>query len=190
MLHPGYLVNQKETKMSLNEYASIFQLIANVVTAIGLPFAIITFLFQKQKENKAELENTFHQLDESYVSFMQLCLANPDLDIFGIAVEDGYHPTKEQLRREHAIFGILISLFERAHVMFRDKSQEFRVYQWLGWVEYMKSYCYRTNFIREWNNIGHQFDKQFNEFMERLIEETISARKEIQPTPKIGSTDL
>ena len=125
--------------MSLNEYVNIFQLIANIVTAIGLPFAIIAFLLQKKKENQVESENTFHQLDESYVSFMQLCLANPDLDIFGSAIEGGYHPTDEQLRREHAIFGILISLFERAHVMFRDKTQEFRMNQWLGWIEYMKS---------------------------------------------------
>ena len=125
--------------MSLNEYVNIFQLIANIVTAFGLPFAIIAFLLQKKKENQVESENTFHQLDETYVSFMQLCLANPDLDIFGNAIEGGYHQTDEQLRREHAIFGILISLFERAHVMFRDKTQEFRMNQWLGWIEYMKS---------------------------------------------------
>jgi len=163
--------------MSLEEYSNIFQLIANIVTAIGLPFAIATFIYQKKKESDAEKENTFHQLDESYVSYMQLCLVNSDLDIFGNAIEEDYDPTEEQLRREHAIFGILISLFERAHVMFHDKSQELRQHQWLGWVEYMKSYCYRSNFIREWRNIGSQFDIQFYEFMEKLIEETELANK-------------
>ena len=155
----------------MDEYANLFQMIANIVTAVGFPFAIIIFVFQKKKENKAEEESAFHQLDESYVSFMKLCLANSDLDVFGDEIGECYIPTEEQLRREHAIFGILISLFERAHVMFRDKSQEFRQSQWSGWVEYMKSYCRRSNFVREWEIIGKQFDVQFYEFMEQLIQE-------------------
>ncbi|MDH5178239.1 MAG: hypothetical protein OEZ39_16910 [Gammaproteobacteria bacterium] len=170
--------------MNTNEYMNFFQALANIVTTVGLPFAIATFIFQKTKDHKTEEDNAFHQLDESYVSFMKLCLANPDLDVFGKAIEKDYEPTEEQIRREDAIFSILISLFERAHVMFRNKSEDFRQSQWLGWIEYMKSYCCRPNFLRQWKNIGNQFDLQFYTFMEKLIEEETLAGDTLQITPE------
>ncbi|MBU0908483.1 MAG: hypothetical protein KKA54_09885 [Proteobacteria bacterium] len=161
--------------MNFDESIKIFELLSYIVTTIGLPFAIGTFIFQKRNEHKAEEENTFHQLDESYVSFLQLCLQHPDLDIFCPPIGNTYKPTEEQLRREHAVFGILISLFERAYFMFRDKSPEFRRSQWRGWVEYMECYSYRANFEREWNKIGSQFDKEFQTFMQNLVEKTKAA---------------
>ena len=164
--------------MNLDELIRIFELFSYIVTVFGLPFAIGTFIFQKRKERKVEEENTFHQLDESYVAFLQLCLQHPDLDIFYPPIGSSYKPTNEQLRREHAVFCILISLFERAYVMFNDKSPEYRGAQWSGWVQYMESYCYRSNFEREWEMVGEQFDVQFYEFMQNLIKKTKESNKE------------
>lgn len=169
--------------MSFDASIKLFEFLSAFVTTVGLPFAIGTFILQKRKDQKSEEENTFHQLDESYVSFLQLCLANPDLDIFSPPIGETYKPSEEQLRREHAIFGILISLFERAHVMFRGKSSEFRGSQWDGWVEYMGSYCYRANFEQVWERIGSQFDKQFYDFMQKLIEQSKAAHAKKSSSP-------
>lgn len=158
----------------MEELTKIFQLLSSAVTTIGFPFAIGTFILQKKKEKEAEEDNTFHQLDESYVFFQQLCLEHPDLDIFDPPIGEKYKPTEEQIRRESALFCIQISMFERAHVMFRNKSSKFRKTQWEGWVEYMRSYSYRTNFIREWNKIGSQFDKEFYNFMNSLVDNSIA----------------
>jgi hypothetical protein len=166
--------------MDLSSYSNTIQIIANAVTAVGLPLAIVTFILQKVKENRMEEEKTFHQLDESYIEFMKICLSNSDLDIFGTAIKEKYEPTEEQLRREQAIFGILISLFERAHVMFRDKSSDFRQDQWHGWIEYIKFYSNRQNFIREWNKIGYQFDRLLYKFMQEIISESKEANKRLQ----------
>ena len=162
--------------MEFDKLLMISELISYVVTSISLPLAIYTFVLQKQKDKESDEEKTFHQLDESYVSFLELCLNHPDLDVFDLPTSKSYSPTEDQLRREQAIFGILISLFERSHVMFRDKSPDFRGAQWDGWVKYIKSYCYRPNFERVWDKIGDQFDSEFYEFMKKLIIETKSAK--------------
>ncbi len=156
----------------MDEWVGIFELLSYVVATIGFPFAIATYIVQKKKDRAFEEESTFHHLDESYISFQQLCLEHPDLDIFDPPFGEAYEPSEEQLRRESAIFAIQISMFERAFVMFRNKSEEFRASQWSGWVEYIKSYCGRANFVREWEKIGPQFDCDFHRFMNTLIEES------------------
>lgn len=146
-------------------------ILTSLVTIIGLPLALYSFRRQKQKDKEFEEEKTFHQLDESYVSFLQLAIQHPDLDIFDPPIGKNYSPTDEQLRREHAIFGILISLFERSFLMFKDQSEKYKDSQWSGWVEFIKSYSYRENFKSVWNKIGHQFDSEFCKFMDHLINE-------------------
>jgi len=155
--------------MDVEYFSAIFNLLSSVVTAFGLPFAIATFIYQKRKEQKASESDTFDQLDDAYVSFLRLCLDNADLDIFDKPIGKNYHPTDEQLRREGVIFAILISLLERAHMMFKDQSHEFRHSQWEGWVHYAKTYISRENFLREWNKIGHTFDKEFYSFMKDMV---------------------
>lgn len=162
----------------------ILELASLLITTFGLPGAVIMFFYQRHQEQRAAEGHTFDQLDESYVSFLQLCLKNPDIDIFGRPLEGTYRPTADQLRREEAAFGILISMFERAHVMFRDHEHDFRQAQWDGWVKYMKSYCYRANFQREWVRVGSQFDQDFYLFMQGLVE--AGPQAEAPPPPSIG----
>ena len=161
----------------MEQLLKIFELASYVVTVVGLPVAIATFLIQKRKDRAAEEEKTFHQLDDSYILFQKLCLDHPDLDIFDPPIGESYKPNEEQIRRESAIFGIQISMFERAHIMFRDKSKDFRANQWAGWEEYIKSYCYRHNFQREWKKIGSQFDKVFYKYMDSLMGDAVQGKE-------------
>ena len=77
----------------------ILELASLLITTFGLPAAVIMFFYQRHQERRAAESNTFDQLDESYVSFLELCLQNPDLDIFSSPINGGYEPTGDQLRR-------------------------------------------------------------------------------------------
>ncbi len=151
---------------SVNQW---LQLIAHLVTIAGVPIAICLFYAEKRKERTEREEKTFGELDDKYVEFMQLCLNHPDADMFE-REQESQSPTDEQLNVEHALFGVLISLFERAFVMFKDQDSHFRVRQWDGWVLFMKSYSPRKSFQRVWNAIGPQFDSEFVVFFNALIE--------------------
>lgn len=141
------------------------QLIAHLITIAGVPVAIYLFYSEKLKERREREEQTFSELDDKYVEFMQLCLEYPDADVFETEKES---PTDAQLNNEHALFAVLISLFERASVMFKGQHSDFRKRQWNGWVLFMESYARRKSFRRVWDAIGEQFDTEFVAFLNTL----------------------
>jgi hypothetical protein len=142
--------------MDVNDLNDYLQVFAHLTTIAGVPTGIWLYYTEKQKEReagekerKAREEKTFDELDDKYVEFMQLCLQHTDVDVFDPPLGDEYNPNPAQLRAEHALFAILISLFERAFVMFEYQELAFRQRQWDGWESLMKAYCYRKAFRRE-----------------------------------------
>lgn len=108
-------------------------------------------------------------LIQAYVDFLKLCLEHPDLDVFETPVTTEYHPDASQLRHEHAIFAVLISLFEKVHYLFEVQGQGIQQRQKYGWYLFMKSYAGRPNFRSVWDKIGIQFDLEFQEFFNTEI---------------------
>src|SRR5581483_12235287 len=87
-----------------------------VVEIFGLPFAIFVFLLEQRKERQNEAEEIFQRLSDEYREFLKLVLDNADLHLLR---REGapQNLTDEQKERRFAIFGILISLFERAYLL-------------------------------------------------------------------------
>src|SRR5215204_3615657 len=93
-----------------------FELASYIVTIIGLPFAIIIFVLEQRKERRNEDEEIFQRLSDEYREFLKLVLDNSDLQL--LRREGAQREfTAEQKERRFAIFGILISLFERAYLL-------------------------------------------------------------------------
>lgn len=154
------------------------EFLAYLVTIGGVPCAIGVFILEKRRERREREGKAFADLDQAYVDFQKLCLEHPDLDVFEDPASTTHNPDSLQQRREHAIFSVLISLFERVFILFEGHSSEFRQRQWKGWVTFMRSYTGRTNFRRVWDAIGGQFDARFYEFVaNELIRDDPRARK-------------
>jgi len=60
---------------------------------------------------------------------------------------------------------LLVSIFERAFLMYYDHEDSVRQRQWSGWHAYIRDYCKRANFRDAWLDIGEQFDTDFHVFM-------------------------
>jgi hypothetical protein len=146
--------------LEAGQYATTF---AGILTAIWL-------YYREQRRARARSEDeAFDQLDAAYVQFMQLCMANPDLDIHESPRNDAVDTSASMELAEQAAFAILISLFERVFLAFAHQHAEFRQRQWGGWVMFMKSYVYRDNFKKNWIRIGRQFDVKFQRFIGELM---------------------
>lgn len=147
----------------------VLQLIAHLVTIGGVPIAIYMYRAQKLRERREREELVFDELGDKYEEFMQLCLRHPNADVFAGA-EESEPSSQLQLNVEHALFAVLISLFERAYLMFKDQHAAHRERQWAGWVLFMESYVIRRSFQRVWNAIGLQFDSEYVAFLNNLIQ--------------------
>lgn len=117
-----------------------------VVTIIGLPLAIVVFMFEQRRNRQNEEEEIYQRLSDEYTEFLKLVLANPDLQLLrkGTLVAP---LTEEQQERKTALFNILISLFERAYLLvYEDHMNRQNQRLWQSWEDYMREWCERRDF--------------------------------------------
>lgn len=139
------------------------------VVIVGLPLALLQYRRKTLKEQSDREYGTYNALDEKYLEFLQLCYANPRLDVFDIPDEQSLILEPTEVKQELIAFTMLISMFERAFLMYHDQQDSIRERQWSGWHAYIRDYCRRKNFRRAWPFAGGQFDTDFQAFMESEI---------------------
>ena len=86
-----------------------------LVTIVGLPFAIGVYIHDRRRERQNDEEEIFLRLSDEYADFMRLVIDNADLHLLSPAAKGPL--SEEQQERKHALFAILVSLFERAYVL-------------------------------------------------------------------------
>ncbi|TCJ14720.1 hypothetical protein EZJ19_09055 [Parasulfuritortus cantonensis] len=123
-----------------------WELLSYVVTVVGLPFAIVVFLWEQRKERLADEEELHQRLSAAYTDFLKLVLDNADLQL--LRRQPGELPlSDEQQERRFALFGILISIFEQAFVMvYEPAMSRQRQRLWQNWADYIEDWCARPDF--------------------------------------------
>ena len=122
-----------------------------IVTIVGLPLAIGVYFYDRRRDQQTDEEEIFLRLSDEYADFMRLVIDNADLHLLSPAAK-GEHPeghklSEEQLVRKHALFAILVSLFERAYVLvYEDDMSRQQARLWQSWEDYMHEWCQREDF--------------------------------------------
>lgn len=160
----------EETKLYL-------EIATYITTLLGIPAAIYVYLQEKKKARKEREYGTYNALDDKYIEFLNLCLDNTDLDIYHIEREELDNYSTEQVSREIIIFEILISILERAFLMYRDQSSKIKKEQWEGWNAYMEDWLQRENFQRAWKKLGYQWEDNFVKHMNKIYDKVLSESK-------------
>jgi len=146
------------------------ELLSYVVTIIGLPFAIIVFLIEQRKERQNEEEEIFQRLSDEYREFLKLVLDNADLQLvrrekLQLELSD------EQKERRFVIFGILISLFERAYLLVYEKDMDKQAQRlWQSWEDYMREWVRRDDFRNALPQLLEGEDEDFTKYIRQLAD--------------------
>lgn len=147
-----------------------WELASFVVTALGLPVAIVFFAWEQRKERDNEEEEQYQLLSNAYVDFLKIVLAHPDLQLR--TNEPLANPTPEQRERMLVIFDMLISLFERAYlVAYKKKMGEEEARRWNSWDDYMREWCMREDFHNALPLLLRGEDPEFQEYIRRVAHE-------------------
>lgn len=123
-----------------------WELLSYVVTVVGFPFAIVVYLMDRRKERLNDEEEVHQRLSDEYTGFLKLVLDNSDLHLLrpptkNLPLDEG------QKERRLAIFGILISIFERAYILvYEDDMNKQQRRLWMSWEDYMREWCRREDF--------------------------------------------
>jgi hypothetical protein len=122
-----------------------WELLSYVVTTIGLPLAIVVFIYEQKKERDNEDEEVYQLLSDNYQDFLKIALGHPDLHLF--SPEETQELNDEQRERRLIIFNMLISLFERAYLLLYEPNMAAKHQRrWLSWEDYMREWCRREDF--------------------------------------------
>ncbi len=147
-----------------------WELLSYIVTVVGLPLAIVTFILEQRKERENEDEEVYQLLADNYTDFLKLVMANPDLQLRSHA---GTLPlSAEQEERKLVLFEILISLFERAYLLAYDSDMRGkRLRRWMSWEDYMREWCLREDFRQQLPRLLIGEDADFVAYITRIAGE-------------------
>ncbi len=144
-----------------------WELLSYVVTVIGLPLAIVVFVYEQRKERNNEEEEVYQLLSDNYQEFLKIALENPDLRLF--SNEATLALSAEQQERMFIIFSMLISLFERAYLLlYEDDMKEKQLRRWRSWEDYMAEWCSRADFRDTLPALLRGEDPAFAAYINRL----------------------
>ena len=147
-----------------------WEIASYVVTALGLPVAILFFAWEQRKERDNEEEEQYQLLSDAYNDFLKVVLDHPDLQLR--SNEPLENPTAEQRERMLVIFDMLISLFERAYlVAYKPVMAETEKRRWNSWDDYMREWCRREDFHNALPLLLRGEDPEFQEYIRRIAAE-------------------
>jgi hypothetical protein len=152
--------------MGINELAQVCQILYYIALSLTGPLALFGFLSAKRKEQQQREDGTYQSLDEKYLEYQKLCLQHPELDVFDYPHTNARELTNLEKKQELIMFTILVSLFERAFIMYRDHTESVRKKQWSGWETYIEEFGKRPNFREAWKTIGEMFDTDFQQYVQ------------------------
>lgn len=145
--------------------------VLNFTQLIGIPVAILLYINNKRKERRDKDFGTYDSLDDKYIDYLRLCLEHPTLDVADIPrPQVAAAVTPEQRQAELIMFSILVSIMERAYLMYKDRSYKVREKQWEGWNDYIKDWLKRPNFREALLvQLLPGFDERFVAYVEDLM---------------------
>ncbi|MBK8166709.1 MAG: hypothetical protein IPK64_12270 [bacterium] len=161
--------------MPLADVSTLTGILANVANILGVPIAIIVLINDRRRARADREAQTYQALQSEYSSFLQLCLAHPDLRIHDFCEPTPPPPlTAAQTARRMVALEILVSMFESAYFLYHHgQSTSFKARQWTGWNAFMRDWAARPDFREAWAvHLGAQFDAGFIEHMDGLIRES------------------
>ena len=152
------------------------ELASYVVTVIGLPGAIYVFIHEQRKERDAEEEEIHQRLSDDYVEFLRLVLDHADLQLLrrhGGQIELSH----EQQERRDVLFGILVSIFERAYLLVYEDDMPRKTRRlWQSWEDYMREWCRREDFRAALPELLRGEDEEFCALIGRIAAEESGRR--------------
>jgi hypothetical protein len=144
-----------------------WELLSYIVTVVGLPLAIIVFVFEQRKERLNEEDAVFESISEKYQEFLKVVLDHPDLHLFSMAKTPALND--DQRERMMVLFSMLIALFERAYVMmYEDGLSGAKLRRWRSWEDYMHEWCAREDFREQLDGLLLGEDPEFCNYIRKL----------------------
>lgn len=171
---------KKKTKFWLNkEYHDTLEFLHKLVFAVGIPISIYTFLYTHHVETENHQISVYDNTDRKFWEYEMLAMKYPHLGLTEASntdvklkhlIKPDSALTSEDKAIARDILNLLISMYERAYIIYSDESSEFKKRQWAGWKIGLNRWLKNEKFISAWKNNGQDYDTEFQKYVNGLFQ--------------------
>lgn len=156
-------------------YREELQVLAAVITALGIPVAIAGLLVTRSHERWRRGTTVYKEITRDYADLVRTCLLHPDLGVLDEAAmfetldirpDD---PDIATHRRKWLLYNLAITDIEAAFLSLRDGPARLRRKQWAGWQDWALDFLEQPEFRSVWKAVGPSFDSDFYATMTKLM---------------------
>ena len=170
-------------------WLEVFEFSFYAVETFALPFAIIVYVIERRKERQAAEEELYQRLSDEYMTFLKLVLDNSDLRLLHKS-GSRRELSAEQLERRFTVFGILVSIFERAYILvYEEKMARQTRRLWSSWEDYMREWCRNDDFRVSLPELLQGEDPDFQAHILHIAAATKPAGRN-KPAPAEGKLEM
>lgn len=144
-------------------FIEFFELLSYIATVIGIPLAIVTFVYQERKERQNEQEEIYDKLMDHYAEIQEKLFEYPELDMHS---EES--PDPETKRRQYILYEMLISVFERSYILLAVEKDPAYQRMWNSWVDYIREWLNKPNFVAALPRLMKGEDPDFVAYIAKL----------------------
>lgn len=175
---PRETAGVKEAWYQNKKLVAALALVQQVIVILGVPVALYTYIDTKSKERTESQLATYEKLDDRYWTYEKLALEHVGLDVSDAGTSDeGLSQllipreklTPNQRIQERQLLFMVIAMYERAFIMYSDKTDDFRSAQWTGWANGLKRWCKRQGFRDAWMMLGTDFDRAYQKHVNDMM---------------------
>lgn len=144
-------------------FLETFEFLSYVATVVGIPLALLTFVYQEKKERQNEQEEIYDKLMGHYAEIQEKLFEYPELDMHG---EQSIDP--ETQRRQYILYEMLVSLFERSFILLENERAPEYQRMWNSWVDYIETWLRKPNFVAALPQLMKGEDPDFVAYISKL----------------------
>jgi hypothetical protein len=159
-----------------NQWGSVIQVISNVVVGVGVFLAVLTYVRDAARHNRAVQLQVFKEADDSFVNLHRLMLEQRDLRVSVYDTFDLDDIAPDQRVRSYIFFDILASTLERVFVLFQNAPVAIKRAQWPGWEKYIGLHCRNPLFQEWWFTGDYGYDSTFSQYLTQRMHEARNAK--------------
>ncbi len=168
-LRPGLAMNWLLT------YREELQVLAAVITSLGIPVAIVGIFVTRSHERWRRSATVYKEITRDYADLIRTCLLHPDIGVLdeaamyetlGVGPDD---PDIATHRRKWLLYNLVITDIEAAFLGLRDGPARLRRRQWDGWRDWALDFLEQPEFRSVWRAVGPSFDAEFYAEMTHLM---------------------
>lgn len=151
--------------ITMAEFKNGLEIATMLITIFGVPYGIWLYYKNNKKEREDKEYLVYDSLDNKHIEFLRLCLEHSSLNIYCGKKQDDATLTEDERNKKLIIHDMLISILERAYLLYKDKKEAFRQAQWTGWEKYIRQWMNTPDFYQSWKKLGDQYEVSFVEYM-------------------------